>query len=414
MQQCNTRIKVLFVDDDPRLLQGLRRMLHGMRSSWDMRFVENGPLALEALEREDFDVIVCDMRMPEMTGAEVLGIVRKRHPLVARIVLSGQSEQESILQALGAVHQFMSKPCSQQNLIETISRACSLRDILHNESLRRLVNGLKFIPSPPDRYKRLIEKMESDQDCVDDIAAVVGSDPAMSAKILQLVNSDFFSAAQRVIDPKEAVRIIGADTMRSLVLSVDVFSECKQIEKKGLSIDNLWAHCITVGAFARQICIVENAGIDTAELAFTAGSLHDIGKLVLALNCQDKWQELQKMVSHGGLDYSTAEKEVFGVSHAEIGAYLLGLWGIPVAIVETVAFHHNPGLYSGSEISPVCAVYLADVFDAKGRAGIGEMHEELLDQEYLRRIGVEDRISDLRLLCQVTAEEKLNEYFNSF
>ena len=116
-------MRVLFVDDEPHILSGLQRMLRPLRHEWAMTFVGGGPAALDALEREVFDVIVTDMRMPGLSGAQLLAEVHRRRPRVACIVLSGQSDQEHLLQLADTPHEYLAKPCDADVLKETVCRA---------------------------------------------------------------------------------------------------------------------------------------------------------------------------------------------------------------------------------------------------------------------------------------------------
>ena len=103
--------RLLFVDDEAMVLSGLRRALHGMRAEWDMHFVDGAEAALKILDEMPFDVVVSDMRMPKMDGAQLLERVKMRHPDVIRMVLSGQSSRAAVLRSLAPAHQFLSKPC---------------------------------------------------------------------------------------------------------------------------------------------------------------------------------------------------------------------------------------------------------------------------------------------------------------
>ena len=122
--------KILFVDDEPNVLQGLQRMLHSMRQEWALTFVGSGEEALEALSNDSFDVIVSDIRMPQMDGIALLNEVKNRYPNVMRIILSGQSKQEHILPSVGLAHRYLSKPSSCDEIKDTIARVSGLRDLL--------------------------------------------------------------------------------------------------------------------------------------------------------------------------------------------------------------------------------------------------------------------------------------------
>src|SRR5256885_11774657 len=126
-------IRILFVDDEPKVTEGLHRMLRSMRREWEMTFATSGAEALEKLSAKPFDVVVSDMRMPGMDGCQLLTEVMRRHPQVVRIILSGYSDKETIMRSIGLAHHYLSKPCDAETLKETIRRACDLRDQLEEE-----------------------------------------------------------------------------------------------------------------------------------------------------------------------------------------------------------------------------------------------------------------------------------------
>ena len=140
---------ILFVDDEQNVLDGLRRMLRPLRSEIELTFANGGSNALELMVEHPFDVIVTDMRMPGMSGGELLDEVAKLHPQTVRIVLSGQSSAEKILQSLGPTHQYLSKPCRADKLLGTMKRALRLSELLRNEKVRGLSG--KWVPSPVSR-----------------------------------------------------------------------------------------------------------------------------------------------------------------------------------------------------------------------------------------------------------------------
>lgn len=149
--------RILFVDDDPNVLNGLKRSLWSMRKEWNMAFAPGGEEALKALEQAAFDVVVSDMRMPGMDGTQLQDEVLRRYPHIVRIILSGQSDQEMIFHSISATHQFLAKPCGGEQLKATIQRAFSLRDVLKSDSLRRLVAGMQTVPSLPTLFGEIKE-----------------------------------------------------------------------------------------------------------------------------------------------------------------------------------------------------------------------------------------------------------------
>ena len=388
--------RLLFVDDQPNVLDGLRRSLHGLRHTWDMEFVDNGPEALSRLASRPFDVIVTDIRMPGMDGSDLLAVVMQRYPQVIRIALSGSSDQDVILKSVGPTHLFLSKPCDLQQLVSVVTRASTLREHLASESLKRLTSGLKTLPSPPDLYHRLLKALESPDTSIGEVARLISEDVGMAAKILQLVNSSFFGLPRRVSGPTDAVALLGMQTVKSLVLCVGIFSEDTAKFQGGYSIGALRNHSVAVSTYAKQIAAAEASATDLREKAVLAGLLHDVGQLVLIANFPKEYREIRQAAQRRTIPLSRMEKEVLGSTHADVGAYLLGLWGFADVIVEAVAFHHSPADSATQSFSPLTAVHVADALEhQRNPQSPGDAE---LDQSYLAQIGLADRIDVWRNL----------------
>jgi HD-like signal output (HDOD) protein/CheY-like chemotaxis protein len=384
--------RVLFVDDEPNVLQGLQRMLRSMRHEWEMSFAEGGPAALQLLAAEPFDVVVSDMRMPGMDGARLLSEIRRLHPQTVRIVLSGHSDREMIMKSVGPAHQYLSKPCESESLKETVSRACALRDLLANSNLQLLVSQMQSLPSLPSLYVELVKELELPDASTKKIGQIISRDPGMTAKILQMVNSAFFGLRRHISSPADAVSLLGLDTVRALVLSVHVFSEFDGARIPGFSIDHLWSHSMTVGTLAKKIAKIEGATEHICEAALTAGLLHETGVLVLAAKLPKEYTAMLSLAREEKLSVEDAEHRIFGAGHPEVGAYLLGLWGLPDSIVEAVAFHHEPDRCPGKEFNALAAVYVADRIDRVATPSNVEGSLTLLDPGYLAKLGVSERL----------------------
>ena len=393
--------RVLFVDDDPNILQGLRRMLYPMRSKWDLKFVDSGQHALEELSESPFDVIITDMRMPGMDGAELLGEVRRLHPTVSRIVLSGHSEREMIIRAVGSAHQYLSKPCSAECLVSTITRTCSLKELLLNSNAGKMVSAMTTVPSIPQLYTKLIDIVSRSDSCTMELSSIISRDIGMSAKILQLVNSDFFGLGGKVSNVDQAINLLGSDIIRSLVLSIGVFSKVDANSLASRIATDTCMHSITTAAFARQIAISERFDKESIDDCFTSGLLHDSGRLIMAVNMPEEYETIVNRFHNGTVPLADLEREAFGTSHAEVGAYLLGLWGLPYSIIETVAYHHRPSSCEHRQVGPVLAVHIADCMCDDEKA--------CLDLDYLDSLDLRSHIDSWRILCEVTLEEGLWE-----
>ncbi|MDH3602669.1 MAG: response regulator, partial [Candidatus Tectomicrobia bacterium] len=285
--------QILFVDDEPNLLQGLQRMLRPMRQEWDMHFADNGPAALALLDETPCDVVVSDMRMPGMDGAALLTEVRQRHPVAVRLILSGHSDRDMILRAIGPTHQFLAKPCDPATLKNTVSRACMLRDLLPDTALTQMVTGIETLPSIPTVYQQVVEAAQTPESSLDTIGQMIASDLGMTAKTLQLVQSAFFGLQRHLCNPTQAVDLLGLDTVQALVLTAHVFSYVDATTMGGLSLDTLWDHSMAVGTCARQVMQSEASDPTLLEETFTAGLLHDVGSLILATHLPDAYTQAQ-------------------------------------------------------------------------------------------------------------------------
>jgi HD-like signal output (HDOD) protein len=391
--------RILFVDDEPKILEALKRMLRPMRETWEMEFADGAEAALMDLHERPFDVVVTDMRMPGMDGAKLLSEVRDAFPQVVRIVLSGHSDQELIMSSVGQAHQYLSKPCDPELLKQTIGRACALRDLLSNQALTLLVSQMQTLPSLPSLYMELMHELESDEPSTKRIASIISKDPGMTAKILQMVNSAFFGLRRHVSSPADAVSLLGIDIVKSLALSIQIFSQFTSIRIPGLSLDEMWEHNMAVAVLAKQIAKAEEQSKQVIEDSFTAGLLHECGKLVLAARLPKEYGGMLELMKVTGLKVMEAERIVFGATHPEVGAYLLGLWGLPDTIVEAVAFHQNPAQSPSEVFSPLTAVAVADYLvgtanpsDVEAAVGV----EEILP--YLQRLKLDGRLAAWREL----------------
>ena len=391
-------MRILFVDDEVNILRAQQRMLMDMTDQWEMVFAQSGREALSLMAEKPFDVVVTDMRMPEMDGADLLNEVMRLYPDTIRIVLSGHSEHELVLKSVRTAHQYLAKPCDSEQLRSVVGRAQGLRGILAAESLRGVVSKMTTLPSLPDHYRDMMLQVESEEGSMNVLGKVISQDIGMTAKVLQLVNSAFYGLAQHIGDPAHAVRLLGFNTVRSLVLSAHVFS---QLADGTAQIDfaGLWDHSITTGTIAKRLAAAEGCGQLFQEHALAAGILHDTGKVLLAVNKPEKASVIRFLCAGDAASSPEAEKQAFGTTHAEIGAYLLGLWGLPDPIVEAVAFHHRPADCVAATFTPLTAVHVADALEHARRQAPGPCAPLAPDAEYLARLGLAERLSIWQNQC---------------
>jgi len=347
---------VLFVDDEPALLEGLRMRLYRAKSKWNMSFASSAALAIEQLEAAPYDAIVTDMRMARMDGAQLLEVASEKSPQTIRIVLSGYAEERQVLRLVPLAHQYIAKPCEPERLEQVIERCMQLQDLLREPRVRAAVGRIRQLPTLPRVYARLREIIAREEVSAEDVAEVIAADSAVTAKVLHVVNSAFFRQARPISRIDQAVVHLGFNAIRNLALSAEVFCAWSQAGLPGgLEPEKLQEHARNVASGARALA----GGSVWADDALLAGLLHDIGYWVLLQQCPQEMGRAVALANERGLPLWEAERMVLDATHSEVGAYLLGLWGLPYPILEAVAFHHDPAPAAQTEFDLLAAVAVA-------------------------------------------------------
>lgn len=388
--------RILFVDDEPMILNSLRLRFSRRHPDWDCSFAADGLEALERVDEGAFDVVVTDMRMPGMDGATLLGIIRERHPQTFRVVLSGQMSRDAQLRALPVTHRFHAKPCVPADLEQTIEQALDLSRQLDDQAIARVVGGLQRLPAAPKLYARITRMMADHRVGLNQIARTVDQDPAMAARLLHVANSAFFGVRRQIRTSLEALNWLGVDLTRKLVLS----SELAVTFGSGASvrlIEEVQLHATLTARIASRLVPARSARVVS-----TAALLHEVGRLVIAGGEPGVFEEIQEAERSLG-DLCAAERSVLGFTHAEVGAYLLNLWGLPLDIVEAVANHHSPSATKGGQgLSHAGAIYVASelAVEARQRSPYAPDPRKLrLDPQWLRSVGVELKLHEWCLLA---------------
>jgi len=382
--------RILFVDDEPLVLKGLERSLRSLRKEWEMVFAVGAQEALEALTRADFDIVVTDMKMPGMDGAQLLEEVRKRSPKSLRMILSGQADRETVFRCVNPTHQYLSKPCDGEELKRRLSNAFALKDLLGNPDLKDVVSRLDSLPSLPALYLELTEELNNPEPSLEKVSRLVSADMAMTAKMLQLVNSAFFGLRQQVSDASQAVMLLGLDVVKALVLSTHIFTQFRCNLFSEADVTHMWEHSMVSARYAKVIAMQEHVDRRLMDDCFTAALLHDVGKVIMAFALRNKYRAVLQLVQHEGKGLYQAEMEVLGCSHPEVAAYLFGLWNLPSHIIEAVAWHHAPSESQGSAFSAVTAVHLASIYHEE-RNPYWMNDGTPVDYEFLSRTGCLER-----------------------
>jgi HD-like signal output (HDOD) protein len=398
--------RILFVDDEPMVLNGLQRTLRKMRNEWEIAFASNGKEALDILDAHAMDVIVTDLRMPEIDGAQLLTEVKERHPRVVRIILSGHVKHEMTLKTVQIAHQSLAKPCDIEILKQTLAKLFALREILSNESIKKILSQIESLPSMPSIYTEIMEEMHSDDPSIKKVGDIIAQDVSMTAKILQVVNSVFFGLARKISSTQQAVILLGLESIKALVLSVKIFAEFSQKKFSWFNIDTLFNHSMAVSKYSQTIVKKEKLEQEIINFSLMAGLLHDLGKLILATNFQKPYKQLLAEAQSSRHSLWDLEYEAFGTSHAEIGAYLMGLWNLENPIIEAIAFHHCPEKSMNRNMGLLTAVHMGDALAHEPRNPDPDSIQLQYDPDYLETLGVTHRVAEWRQSCKELFERK--------
>jgi HD-like signal output (HDOD) protein/CheY-like chemotaxis protein len=386
------RLRLLFVDDDPSILQMLQMIVQTLEPAWETEVADSGTSALRMMERQTFDVIISDMGMPGMTGAQLLNEVMRRFPKTGRIILSGYAEQDGVLRSIGAMHQFLPKPFAIPAFREALHRICGLRERLRTEELQKLVPHDGSLPTIPAAYFKILEAPDG-RSGAERVAEALSSDPRLTRRLLDVVNSSSLGPGHKVTDALDAVNLLGIGIIRTLVLFVHLSSGFKPPQSDSWSTERLCHHSLGIGRCAEKIAQLETGNETLAEQSFAAGLFHEIGRLLLAQNFSATYVPLIVSAAQKTKPLVELEREAFGATHAEAGAGLLDFWGLPVSLIEAVALQYEPDLTTDPVLSPLTFLHVANVLDEASRTNDPEDAVLRLDSTYLDKLGLSGRIS---------------------
>ncbi len=355
---------ILFVDDEQNVLKSLRRLLHD--EPWAMFFADSGDKGLEILGKEKIDLIISDVRMPGMDGIAFLKKVKGLYPHIVRIFLSGHADHKAVVQALaeGSAQQLLPKPWKNDELKEVLRGALKQAAALQkkNEGLQKIINSLASLPSMPDTYLKIKECLTNISNVsIDQIADLIEQDTSISAELLRWANSALFGQRHQVDTVKRAVLVLGLDIVEGLVLSESVFGSIAPRAAKGFDLKTFQTHSMACGITAK-VLISELPYMDPKDedRAFTAGLLHDIGKLIEARYLAEQFKKIIITARENKISMLKAEYEILATSHEEIGGYLADWWSLPAFIVNAIRWHHEPALCNADR-EIIAAVHVADV-----------------------------------------------------
>jgi putative nucleotidyltransferase with HDIG domain len=384
---------ILLVDEDTLVLKALKRSLRRFKDQCNVFYAQSAKEALAQLDQDAIDVLITEVRLVDSDSELFLRSFLKLHPSAARIVLTGYTSSDAIFKFAGLAHQLLAKPWSDERLIETIQRADLISRMLSDDRLKRTLNLIESFPSIPSVYVELTEKLRNGEASMEEIGAIIIRDPSLTIKLLQIVNSPFYGLPMPVTDPQKAVNLLGLDIVKGFVLSSGIFKQYENSSGVCLQIDALWQHSLKSANIVRQIAKRERLEKDIEEASFIASLLHDVGKIIIASNFPNEHKEICDRTESDGMPGWHAEQMVLGVSHAEIGAYLLGLWGLPLTIIKAVQEHHRPNADEHTQIDQTVLVYVANAIEKACLTPSGDPIADL-NAEFVARLHLGKSIAE--------------------
>lgn len=394
-------ILFVFADEQQEVVDGIRQILNRRQQEWEIAFAGNCAEAIETMQRENIHVVVTDMDLPGGSGLDILKKVESDWPGTVRFILSTEADRKVVLQYLGVAHRSIAKPCKPEELRQFLNTSLGLRELLGNKELHARIATIGNLPSPPELYNRLMSELRNEDVSITRVADLVCQDVALTAKILQMINSAFFGLPKRVESVTQAVNYLGLEVIKALVLAAGTFSQFETEELPGVNVDTIYSHSLGVGTLAQKVGRKIGLTRPQCDEALMAGMLHDIGKLVMLAHVREDFGRAVRKSREQEMPLFEAEQLVLRVSHAEIGAHLLSLWGLPDAILEPVALHHDPLRMPCPERTVLTAVHIADALQHELEQPEYAESNPYLNEDYCRQTFTWEQLPAIRGVAEL-------------
>lgn len=384
-------INILLVGDHPEELRALCERLARTHAAWSVTVACGGDEALALLAARNFDVVVTELKMRGIDGAELLQQTHRRQPQTARLAVCDRASIDDMHRVMPVAHQVLGSVAEIPDLERCIERACGLLRRRAQPSVQRVLGMLAKLPVLPRIYWELAGELERPRADSASVAAIVEQDPAITTRVLQLANTAFFGVQRQVRSVRDAATVLGLEPLRSVVLMAGLSRLVHASDMPtGFSLDALQLRSAQVARLAASM--LNDAG--ESRTAYSAGMLHHIGYLMLAVNLPQEYLALRNEAFARNTTMERVERDRLGCDHAEIGAQVLALWGLPLPLIDAVACHHQPSTSGEIRFGAASAVHVAAVLvdDAEGKP----VGDDALEWSFLRRLGVDKAVERWR------------------
>lgn len=383
--------RILFVDDEVKILKSFKRLF--MDTDYEILLAESGKEALEILENEEIDLIVSDMRMPNMTGYQLLSEVKKRFPHIVRIILSGFAEERIIFDSLqkNIAKLYILKPWENTTLIETVNNVFKTEYALkNNKNVLKLIKSVEELPTIKELYKKIIDEIETNQG-VNKVVEALEGDNSIAMKLLHIINSSHYAVKTGSI--RRAVAFLGLDNFKNIVISSAFIDSLGFESAEKELLKTLWKQSFIANRIISYI-YTEFLNEKIPETEMNVGLLNNIGMAFMMYNFHDKYEEILQEVDNKKGDLIALENKCFGTNHQEIGGYLLKLWDMPFPIIEATMYHHNP---LDENIINKRVVYVTHIAERYAWDTLGEKNYMSLNENVFTELGMEKKSFEIKL-----------------
>ena len=356
--------KALFVGDEPLLRDICQPLSEKLQGTYRIYHANASNQAVALIRQQRFDVVATDLTAPGADGLQFLSQAVFHQPDCPRIIIADETDRVKVAGLLVG-HRYFSKPCDVDALGDLLFRLASFRNVVCNDKIRRLIGGLGSLPAPPETFLKLEKLLDSRNASLQEVAELVEQDPVLTAKLLQIVNSAHIGAPTRVFSVGIAVQMLGLAMVRILALGLHTFTAYNRRAGKTPAPSELWDHSLRVATNARRIARHNRFTQASCERAFLAGLLHDVGRIVVHASAPQECSEITELVRRCEIPSVIAEAQRFAATYADIGAYLLALWGIDDETTAIVQYLDRLDEFAGKDANALAAVHVAHVADAE-------------------------------------------------
>ena len=392
----------MVVADDARELASLKDSFAEIEGAWEVQYYSSREAAVSYLDEQTIEIVFAELTAGPLAGTHFLHEVWKRCPKAARFLLGSGMESEVMVECVLGAHQFVEKPLDAFTLKNLLDRTQAINRLIQNPNVQTLVSRMRTLPSRPSVSLEIMKELRSRNASAQVVGELIAKDLSISSKLIQVVNSAYYGWARQVSEPGDAVILLGMEATASLVLSIESFAKFDKIKPLYFSIDEVWRHSQRVAHTSKMIAETISGDSVVVKDAFTAGLLHDIGKLALALNFEEQYRNAIGIAEKNNLSTCQAEMQIFGACHPEAGAYLLSVWGLPISIIEAVASHHQPARDLRAPFSAATAVHLAERFAHEEELKRRNASDIQADLDYAPELNLQPQMDILRHVTQDT------------